>query len=319
VESIFRPGDKIAEIELDQAGRERNASAYTSYIGAINSLNSAKNSYRSSQASLAVVYDAIKGHDTDETLAMKETRTKAEVANDNAYDGIKSAQAKLASAWLSYQLTSPIVTAPIAGNINSIAIVPGMTIDGKIAIIRNESNPLTSFNLSEIDVPRVKIGQKATAILDSLSGKTFTGKVVAVDRIGTTSNNVTSYSVIIQLDTESSEILPNMAANASIIIETKSSVLLVPSAAIQIQGEESLVRVLRNGQEQQMPVQVGLSSDTQTEIISGINEGEEVITGTAIQSSTSQRGSSVFGGGGFGSFGGGALRPGGSRGGVMQH
>jgi len=320
-------GQKIAEIQLDQAGQEQNASAYSSYISAVNSLNSANNSYRSSQASLAVVYDAVKGHDTDETLVMKETRTKAEVVNDNAYDGIKSAQAKLTSTWLSYQTTSPIITAPIAGKISNITVVAGIIVGGstmegqstssqKVATIRNENNPLVSFNLSEVDVPRTKIGQKATVILDSISGKTFTGKVVSVDKIGQVTNGVTNYPVIIQLDTQEEELLPNMASSVNIIINTKSNVLLVPSQAVQTLEGQSIVRRLRGGQIQEVPVETGLSSDTNTEIIAGLSEGDEVITSTL--GTIQQGGSSPFGGG-FGSFGGGALRPGGTRGGVMQH
>src|SRR4030042_2388907 len=108
-------GQKIAELELDLVGSQRHASAYSSYLNAQKSLNSAFNNYRSSQASLAVVYDEIKGHDNDETLIMKEKRTKAEVANDNAYDGTISAKAQLTSAFLSYNQSSQIITAPAAG------------------------------------------------------------------------------------------------------------------------------------------------------------------------------------------------------------
>jgi len=239
----------------------------------------------------------------------------AEAKYKNQQAVINQSKAALNSSWLSYQSSAPTIAAAAGGTISNLEVVAGMTAeaDQRVAVIQNEANPIIRVNLTEIDIPKIKTGQKATVTLDSQADKTFTGKVVTVDRIGTVSNNVTSYPAIIQLDTSSPEIFPNMAANASIIIETKSSVLLVPSAAIQIQGEESLVRVLRNGQEQQMFVQVGLSSDTQTEIISGINEGEEVITGT--------KNSSVFGGGGFG---GGALRPGGfggggSRGGQQLH
>ncbi len=69
-------GQKIAEITLDSSGMLANAKAKAS-------LDSTNNNYRSSQSSLAKTYEEIDGHDTDETLTMKEMRTKAEVANDN--------------------------------------------------------------------------------------------------------------------------------------------------------------------------------------------------------------------------------------------
>ncbi len=301
-------GQKLAEIDLDVQGEQNYLSAYSSYIGAVNSLNAANNSYRSSQASLAVVYDEIKGHDDDETLEMKEKRTKAEVANDNAYDGLKAAEVKLNSASLSLKTSTPVITAPVAGTIKSVTIAEGMNIgteetasgsraNQRIATIATEGLPIATFDVSEIDVLLIKPGQKATITLDAITDMTFTGKVVSVDRVGTTSNNVTTYPVIIQLDTSSDQILPNMAATANIIVETKSDVLLVPSSAIQSQDGQETVTILKNGQQQTLSVETGLSSDTQIEIVSGLSEGDEVVTGTVT--ATSQEGGSAFGGGGM--------------------
>jgi len=314
-------GQKIAEVELDLEGQQRLSSAYANFVSANNSLATAENNLRAAEASLEKVYDEIKGHDTDETFAMKETRTKAEVARDNAYNSVTSAKANLSTASINYQMVSPIINAPSSGLIGSINVVPGMVLgtysnqsststtnQNTLGIIVKEGNPLASFNVSEVDIPKVKKGLKATITLDSIPDKTFTGEVVSVNRIGIVSNNVTNYPVIVQFDTTSKEILPNMAANANIIIETKTDVLLVPTTAIQSQAGQSFVRVLKNGLEQQVTVEVGLTSDTQAEIISGLSEGEEVITGT-LTSQTRQARSPIFGGGGFG--GGGAFRPGG--------
>lgn len=290
-------GQKLAEITLDLEGKQNLASAYSNYLSAVAGVNSANNSYRSTQASLAVVYDEIKGHDTDETLAMKETRTRAEVANDNAYDGLGTAQARLSVASLTYQSSSPIITAPATGTIKSVTIAEGMNIGAaetnsgsranqRIATISTGGLPLATFNLSEIDVVTVKPGQKATVTLDAITDKTFTGKVVSVDRVGTTTNNVTTYPVIIEFDTTSESILPNMAATANIILETKSDILLVPSGAINYQNSTATVTLLRDGQEITQTVEIGISNDTQTEIISGLSEGDVVVTGSQTSSST---------------------------------
>lgn len=300
-------GQKLAEIDLDVQGEQNHASAYSSYLSAVNSANSANNSYRSTQASLAVVYDEIKGHDDDESLEMKETRTKAEVANDNAYDSVKSAKAKLTSASLAYKTNAPAITAPVAGIVKSVTVAEGMNIGAeetasggranqRIATIATEGLPIATFNVSEIDVSSIKPGQKATITLDSITNKTFTGKVVSVDRVGTIANNVTTYPVIIQFDTNSDQILPNMAVTANIVIERKDNALLVPSGSVQSQGEQSFVSVLVGGKPQPVSVEIGLSSDTQTEIVSGLNEGDIIITG-AVSTDNNQDGDSPFGGG----------------------
>ena len=307
-------GQKLAEITLDTAGLEKNAQAYASYISALNGINSANNSYRSAIASAEKVLDDVKGHDSDETYAQKETRTKAEVARDNAYDGLRQAQANLTSATYNYRATSPTITAPFAGVIGSVNLVEGMVLDSansttsinsqRVAVIKGDSLPVISVSLSEVDVPKVTVGQKVIVTLDSISDKTFTGKVATVDRVGTTTSNVTSYSAKIKLDSSSSEILPNMAATANIILTTKTDVLIAPASAVSTQDGVNYIKTLKDGKEINVPVEIGISSDTEIEIISGINEGDTVITGTTSSSkATSTQTRSVFSGG-FGTGGG---------------
>jgi RND family efflux transporter MFP subunit len=309
-------GQKIASIELDFEGQQRLASAYSSLVSANNALNAANNNLRQAEASLEKVYDDIKGHDTDETFAMKETRTKAEVAKDNAYDNLKNAQASLSVASLNYRMASPLILAPISGTVGSVGLANGMVLGGsssqssttsssqtRVAVIVTEGNPIASFNVSEIDIPKVKQGQKAIVTLDSITDKTFTGKVVGVDRVGVTSSGVTNYPVLVQLDNSSSEILPNMSASVNIILETKTDVLTVPNTALVENSGEYNVQILQNGKVVNVPVKVGISSDSLTEIVSGLKEGDEVITGTVSSASSSRTNSSSpfssFGGAGF--------------------
>ncbi len=292
-------GQKIAEITPDTDGELANAKAYAS-------LQSALNGYRSSQATLANTLDQLKGHELDESFSQKETRTKVEVANDNAWNG-------LAQARLSYQQTSPVIIAPYTGTISNINIVEGMVITAntnsttgavssqRIATIKNNATPIVNVTISESDVPRVKIGQKASITFDSISGKTFTGVVATVDRIGTTSSNVTSYGVNIKLDTNSDLILPNMAATAGIIIDTVTDALSVPTGSLVTRNNDIKVKTLVNGKEVAVPVEIGISSDTETVIKSGLSEGQTVITGTSSNSKTTSTTKSVFSGmgGGF--------------------
>lgn len=338
-------GQKIAEITPDQQGQQKSAQAWSSYLSAKNSVDSANATAYSLRSTKDTTwkkfYDLAVGsayqnsdgtprddqrNSSSEFQSLQADWLAAEAKYNNQQAVIEQTKASLDNAWISYQLTSPIITAPISGTVSNVSLVEGMVLSSggfssdqtaassqRVAVIQNEANPILTFNITEIDVPKIKIGEKATITLDSLSGKTFTGEVVSVDRIGIVSSGVTNYVVIIRLDTASSEILPNMAATASIIIETKNDVLLVPSAAIQVQNNDSFVRVLKNGKVQEVLVQTGISSDTQIEIVSGLLEGEEVITGTVVNTSSQQRSSSpVFSGGGVG---GGAFRPGGFGGG----
>lgn len=232
---------------------------------------------------------------------------------------VNQAQAALNNAGDTLQAVSPVIVAPAAGVVDNITFSPGMVVGGesgsgtaasstsqKVAVIKTGGNPMASFNLAEVDVSKVQPGQKATITLDAISGTTFTGTVLNVDRIGTVTSNVTNYPVFIQFDTAAPQILPNMSANVSIIVQTKDKALLVPSTAVISSNGQTVAKVLRNGIEVNVPIETGLTNDTQTEVTSGLSEGDTVITGTV--STSSSRSTSVFGGlgGGF-RAGGGAL------------
>ncbi|MBI3341648.1 efflux RND transporter periplasmic adaptor subunit [Candidatus Curtissbacteria bacterium] len=342
-------GTNILEIEPDASTKAQNTQAYASYLAAKNNLNAAQVNLYTTQSTMFTNWNTFMVLATNSTYqngdgSPNETNRalpQFHIAQDNwlaseaTYKNqqavVSQAQVALSSTWLSYMQTSSIVTAPMKGTVNNITYVPGMVLASqqsssstsstssnnsagqRVAVVRNEGNPIATFNASEADVYKIQPGQRATLTLDSIAGKTFTGRVMTIDRVGTVTSNVTSYPVIISLDTDNNQILPNMAISANIIIDTKDDVLLVPSAVVQKQGDVATVRVLNHGQVENKMVDTGLVSDTQTEIISGLSEGEEVVsgarttttggTGTGSGTTSPFSGNLRFGGGGFGGGG----------------
>ncbi len=323
-------GDKIAELELDLDGKLRSSQAWSSYQSAKNNLDSAKTTLYTLDSSMwaanrifvndslargLLVYDPTYIQQNDNWLAAEQKY----ISQQNV---IKQVQTSLNAAWLSYQQSSPVVYAPISGTVTGLSLQKGTVLvaqsgssgnatSQKIASIKTNAPAQISVNLTEIDVVKIKIGDKATLTLDAFPEKTYTGKIISVDTIGAISSGVTNYPAIIGLDTEAPEILPNMSVDAKIITKVKSDVILVPSAAVQTSSGQSTVSVLKDGKESQVNVEVGESNDTQTEIISGVSEGDTVITNMITSASTNSNStSSPFGGlnRGFGGGGGGAVR-----------
>lgn len=319
-DSTVYAGQKIADITLDSAGQIAYSQALASYLSAKNSIVSANTSYYTLQAAAFAanqkfINDAVARtlSTTDPTYIQEYDAWKASEANFLAQaTSVSQANTSFNNAAINLQQNSPTITSPFAGKIGNIGLVEGMIMVGgssqRAATIENETTPIIQVTLSEIDVPKVKVGQKATITFDSITDKTYTGVVATVDRIGTVSSNVTSYTVNIKLDTKSPDILPNMAATADIVIATKVDVLTAPSSAITTQNGQSVAKVLKNGAEIDVPVEIGISGDSDTEIVSGLTEGETVITGIVTSSqSSSTTTRSVFSTGGFG----GAIRSGG--------
>jgi multidrug efflux pump subunit AcrA (membrane-fusion protein) len=92
----------------------------------------------------------------------------------------------------------------------------------------------------------------------------------------------------------------------------KDGVILVPLGAVQTENGQPFVRVMKNGQMEMVNVETGLSSGTQIEIVSGLSEGDTVVTNIISSGNTRQQNGqtqspfSMFGGGSRGS--GGAVR-----------
>lgn len=326
-------GDKIADITLDTNSQQKQAAAWASYLSAKNSLDAANAnlySIRSDKFSKWKTFMDLaesSSYDTEEERALPQFHianndwlaTEAKEKNQQAV--IIQSQAAVNSSWLSYIQLSSTITAPMAGKVSGLTLSQGSSIAAAAngsensgsshsvgTITAEESNLQASVNLTEIDVVKVKAGQKATLTLDAFPDKTFTGKVATVNTNGSVSSGVTTYPTTIIFDSALDNIYPNMAVNATIITDIKDSVILVPSSAVQTANGKSTVRVMRNGQVTQAQVEIGSLNDTQTEITSGINEGDVVITGSASSTNGagSQGAASPFGGfGGRGGSGGG--------------
>ncbi len=319
-------GEKIADIELDLDGRQRSTQAYASYQSAKNNLDSARANLYSAHSTMLTewqqymdkaqnsTYENADDTPNNEKRALTDFVTtqddwlSAEAKYKVQQNAITQAQTALNTAWFTYQKTSPTIYAPISGVVTGLSLQPGSVITAqttssggasaqKIASILTVATPLVTINITQIDVPKIAVGNKATVTLDAFPDKTFAGTVVSIDTVGTTTSGVTTYPTVIKLETDLSGILPGMSAQANIITATKSDVLVVPTSAIQTTNGSSSVQIMKNGRPQTTPVETGISSDTQTEILSGIAEGETVIIGT-VQNGTSQTqtsGSSPFG------------------------
>ncbi|MCR4277231.1 MAG: efflux RND transporter periplasmic adaptor subunit [Candidatus Roizmanbacteria bacterium] len=329
---VVKTGDKIAELDLDLEGQQKSSQAWASYQSAKNSLQTAKDNLYTVQSDLYTKWQShfdlatnslYENSDGTPNTPERESQTDYKVSEDNwlaseakykaQQKAIEQSQTSLNTAWYAYQQASPIIYAPISGTVSGLSLQIGTVINSqsssntsattnKIANIKTSALPTLSINLTEIDVPKIKIDDKATITFDAFSDKTFTGKVISIDMVGSVSSGVTNYPTVILLDTNSNTILPNMGVSANIITNTKDDVLLISSSAIKTNSDgANYVQIMKNGKPIDQIIKIGLASDSQTEIISGLSEGDTVITSTTqTTSTTTQQTKSVFG-----SFGGG--------------
>ena len=321
-------GQKIADVELDEYAAERETEAWVNYLDALEAVKTAEKSkidakiqVLKDQQSVLDADDAVVHTKNDEDqdfteyekAVFDETLTQAHKAVEvstlkynNADAEIAAAYAKVASELRDYQENSSTIVAPSAGVISDVTFAPGTSIaassttsntSGATIVsaqtIGKISDPtgqlIASVSLSEIDIVNVKANQKVALTLDAFSDMTFTGKVLSVNTSGSVSSGVTSYPVKILLDPVSVDIYPNMSVEAEIITEVKNDVILVPTTAITTLNNASTVQIKKeDGSIDTVEVEIGSSNDLQTEIISGINEGDEVVTSVITSTQSSQ-------------------------------
>ncbi|MDO8569701.1 MAG: efflux RND transporter periplasmic adaptor subunit [bacterium] len=214
------------------------------------------------------------------------------------------------------------VRAPFAGIIASISVKRGDSVNSGTAVaILITKNKIAEISLNEIDVAKVKVGQKATLTFDAVLGLTISGVVTEIDSVGTVSQGVVTYNIKISFDTQDEHVKPAMSVSTSVITDVKQDVLVVPNSAVKSQGGASYVEMfdvpllpptdgligsVSKTIPNKIPVEVGLSNDSQTEIVSGLKEGDEIIIRTILSKTTTTTATpSLFGSPATGNRGGG--------------
>ena len=215
------------------------------------------------------------------------TSAEAQVKQNEA--SLQQAQVALAKA---------SVIAPFDGTVGDIYAVVGQQVSAStqaLALVDFSKLDL-AITLAEVDVTKVKEGDQVQIMLDAVQGTVFTGTVTEIDLVGTTTQGVVNYAATVSLDNPTDTIRPGMNASANIILQHRENVLLVPNRAVRSVGTRGkTVTVLYEGQLIDVPVTLGLSGDSQTEVVSGLQEGDAVLIN---QTTTTARG--VPGAGGFG-------------------
>ncbi len=289
------------------------------YTGTVNnnlsSLLSAKNSIASNKDSIV---------NAERTIA-ENTQSLANLKNGADELDLKSAQLtikqrenSLADAYQT--LANYYVRAPFDGTIAEVNVTKyDLASSGTAVATLVTQQKIAEISLNEVDVSKVKVGQKVNLSFDAVSDLTITGQVAEVDTIGTVSQGVVVYSVKISFDTQDDRVKSGMSVSATILTEIKQDVLVVASSAVKTQGDSSYVEMfdppLENSSgsqgavsavpPHQQSVTVGISDDTSVEIVSGLKAGDQVVIKTITSSTSSSKtttksATSIFGGGGGG-------------------
>jgi RND family efflux transporter MFP subunit len=205
--------------------------------------------------------------------------------------------AKLSLESAKLNLDKAVIAAPFDGVVAGITITEGEEISTAalatpaISLVDTSEIEMQGY-IDELDVASVKLGQAANITLDALPDEQVTGSVTFISPISTIRAGIVSYATTITLENPSAELKDGMSATAEVVVERRDNVLLVPNTVIQGTLENPMVVVLVDGQQEERQITLGLSDGFNTEVLSGLEEGEEVVVPAPT---STQQSSSLFG------------------------
>jgi len=301
---VVKKGDFLLQIDQKQLAASAEGAA-----ASMRALFSDREAARATLAEAQLNFERARSNFAGKIIPQAEL-DRARTALDSARASVSSieqridqARANLAAA--RDTLSKTTMVAPMAGIITALPVE-----EGEVAVIGTMNNPgtvlLTIADMSlveavmevdETDIPNVKVGQQATVTIDAYPNKTFSGVVTEVGSSPISGSGVSAgteainFEVKIQLDHPPAGVRPGFSASADIITGTRAKVIAIPIQALVVrekpgttgpgktpQEEEGVYRH-KDGKAQFVAVTTGLAGESNIEIVKGLSEGQEIVTG----------------------------------------
>jgi len=223
----------------------------------------------------------------------KRDTAKAQLGVDGAK--LKQAKAQVAQSeaslkQLEEQLSYTTIVAPMDGVVLSRDVEIGDAVSSILVLGSTATLVMTVGDTGEVyvkgkvdeaDIAHVYLGQPARIKVESFRDRYFQGKVTKISPMGVEKDNVTTFEVRVSINNPGGELKAQMTANAEILLDEHKGVLTVPeNAVIYDAAKNASVEVPDPKQKdgtRKVAVKVGLSNGSLTELLSGLNLGDQVV------------------------------------------
>ena len=191
---------------------------------------------------------------------------------------------------LEEQLGYTTIVAPMDGVILSRDVEIGDAVSSILVLGSTATLVMTEGDTSQVyvqgkvdeaDIAHVYLGQPARIKVESFRDRFFYGKVTKIAPMGVQKDNVTTFEVRVSINNPGGELKANMTANAEIILDEHKGVLTVPESAVIYDSQKKAAVEIPDRKQKEgkrkVPVTMGLSNGSVTEILSGLKEGDQVV------------------------------------------
>jgi HlyD family secretion protein len=299
-EDLYEPYENKPESNLRRAQLLSNlAKAQQQYDNAVRNLNAMQGTGSAIDIAVAEAdlvaaeaqlleaqreYERIKDGATPGDIAVLEAQlADAEREWERLKDGptaddIQAAQARVASAEAALSLAW--IEAPFSGTITGAEPQPGDQVSPNSFAFRLDdlSQLFVDLQVSEIDINEITPGQLVTMTFDAIRGSEYRGVVVEVGLIGSNVQGVVNFPVTVELNDADSRIRPGMTSSVDIVVSQGEETLLIPNQAIRVVDGVQVVYIMNStGNQVAVPIILGASSDTQSEVLEGNIEASDLV------------------------------------------
>jgi HlyD family secretion protein len=191
---------------------------------------------------------------------------------------------------LEEQLSYTTILAPMDGVVLSRDVEIGDAVSSILVLGSTATLVMTVGDTTEVyvkgkvdeaDIAHVYMGQPARIKVESFRDRYFQGKVTKISPMGVEKDNVTTFEVRVSINNPGGELKAQMTANAEILLDEHKNVLTVPENAVIYDAQKNATIEIPDKKEKdgkrKVPVKVGLSNGSVTELLSGLKEGEQIV------------------------------------------
>jgi HlyD family secretion protein len=227
--------------------------------------------------------DVEKARATLEIEKQKLTANRATTTYDLQSLDKEVAKAKLDLDQLEANFADARIVAPFDGKITKVNGKSGDNVQAfnPVISISSPANLLVNAQINESDMPKLAVGQRALISLDAFPGQTLNGTVLTLpSSVVTQQGVVADKNTKITVDWTRPGAQIGMNARVQIVVQKKDDVLLIPTQAIRTVGKRRFVEYMDGNVKRSRNIEIGISTDVDTEVVSGLDEGMSILAGT---------------------------------------
>jgi RND family efflux transporter MFP subunit len=177
-------------------------------------------------------------------------------------------------------LEEATLVAPFAGTVADVSIEVGQMVASgtPVIVLTDLTNYYVDLYIDETEIGQVRVGQPVVITPDAFPNEEIEGEVTAIKSIGTVSSGIVTYEVRVEITPTEVPIRSDMTTSATVVVEEKEDVLLIPNRAIRREGDTEYVEVLVGTEVRRVAIATGASNEAVTEVTAGLEEGDAVVT-----------------------------------------